>query len=167
MATQLTRKRVRYTLDVHFVNQEEKEVFLQRLKNVRQLLTPAGSPPLDNFSLLNRLCDSVEINSGSQSYHQTSDTTSTGPTVKSFMSNSGKHCTVILGKRMMVQQWYLYLFRYIQKWTIPISWWAVLFCNWKALLLKFSDRAFNTLSVWCDKKSLGTWIYCTGIWQSY
>ena len=77
-----SRKRVRYTYDVHFVNQEEKEAFLQRLKNVRQLLTPAGCPSLDNCSLFNALCDAVE---------GVSQPTST----KSFMLNSGKYCTSI------------------------------------------------------------------------
>ena len=36
------RKCVRYTFDVHFITLEEKEVFQQRLKNVRELLTPSG-----------------------------------------------------------------------------------------------------------------------------
>ena len=88
MATS-TRKRVRYTLDVHFVTTEEKDVFVQRLNNVRRLLTPAGSPLLDNFSLMSAFCDAVE---GDSSSSQTS-ASSVCPTVKSFMSNSGKHCT--------------------------------------------------------------------------
>ena len=49
MATS-TRKRVRYTFDVHFLTTEEKDVFVQRLNNVRRLLKSAGSPLLDNFS---------------------------------------------------------------------------------------------------------------------
>ena len=87
MAT--SRKRVRYTLDVHFLTTEEKDVFVQRLNNVRRLLTPAGSPLLDNFSLMSAFCDAVE---GDSSSSQTS-ASSVCPTVKSFMSNSGKHCT--------------------------------------------------------------------------
>ena len=58
MAT--SRKRVRYTMDVHFVDEEEKQAFLGRLKHVRELLKPSGSPLLDNFSLLSTLCASVE-----------------------------------------------------------------------------------------------------------
>ena len=50
MAT--SRKRVRYTFDVHFLTTEEKDAFVQRLNNVRRLLTSAGSPLLDNFSLM-------------------------------------------------------------------------------------------------------------------
>ena len=78
-----SRKRVRYTFDVHFGNLEEKEAFLQRLQSVRQLLTPAGSPSLDNCSLFNALCDAVE------GTPQPSDP-SAEPSTKSFMRNSGK-----------------------------------------------------------------------------
>ena len=88
MATS-TRKRVRYTFDVHFLTTEEKDVFVQRLNNVRRLLTSEGSPLLDNFSLMSAFCDAVE---GDSSSSQTS-ASSVCPTVKSFMSNSGKHCT--------------------------------------------------------------------------
>ena len=84
-----SRKRVRYTFDVHFVNQEEKEAFLQRLKNVRQLLTPAGCPSLDNCSLFNALCDAVE------GVSQPTSDPNTGASTKSFMRNSGKYCTSI------------------------------------------------------------------------
>ena len=87
MATS-SRKRVRYTLDVHFLTPEEKDVFVQRLKNIRQKLTPAGSPLLDNFSLMNAFCDAVD--SDSSSSH--TSVSSVGPTVKSFMTNNGKHC---------------------------------------------------------------------------
>ena len=86
-----SRKRVRYTFDVHFLTTEEKDVFVQRLNNVRRLLTSAGSPLLDNFSLMSAFCDAVE---GDSSSSQTS-TSSVCPAVKSFMSNSGKHCTAI------------------------------------------------------------------------
>ena len=64
-------------------------MFVQRLNNVRRLLTSAGSPLLDNFSLMSAFCDAVE---GDSSSSQTS-ASSVCPTVKSFMSNSGKHCT--------------------------------------------------------------------------
>ncbi len=55
MATTSSRKRVRYTFDIYFLDQVEKEAFQQRLKNIRELLTPAGRPPLDNLSLINTL----------------------------------------------------------------------------------------------------------------
>ncbi len=84
MATTSSRKRVRYTFDIHFLDQMEKEAFQQRLKNIRELLTPAGRPPLDNLSLINTLFDSVEGHSIS---HPTPDCSA----VKSFMSNSGKY----------------------------------------------------------------------------
>ena len=54
------RKRVRYSFAVHFTSQEEREIFQQRLKNVRQLLIPPSSLPLDNCSLFNVLCDIAE-----------------------------------------------------------------------------------------------------------
>ena len=84
-----SRKRVRFTFDMKFVSHEEKEAFLQRLKNVRQLLTPEGAPSLDNTSLFNALCDAAEAGS-----HPTSDPHdgNAGPasTMMSFMRNSGK-----------------------------------------------------------------------------
>ena len=84
MASSSSRKRVRYTFDVHFASHDEKEAFLRRLKDVRQLLTPAGCPSLDNCSLFNALCDAVEIQPS------TSDP-SAEPSTKSFLRNSGKH----------------------------------------------------------------------------
>ncbi len=86
-----TRKRVRYTFDIHFLDQVEKEAFQQRLKNTRELLTPAGRPPLDNLSLINTLFDFVEA--GHSISHPT-PVISDCSAVKSFMSNSGKYCTV-------------------------------------------------------------------------
>ena len=46
----MSRKRVRYTFDVHFSSQEEKAVFVCRLKRVRELLSPEDGPPLEWFS---------------------------------------------------------------------------------------------------------------------
>ncbi len=48
MSSSSSRKRVRYSFDVHFVRIEEKEAFLEKCKIVHQRLTPAGSPLLDN-----------------------------------------------------------------------------------------------------------------------
>ena len=87
MATS-SRTCVCYTLDVHFLTPEKKEVFVQRLKDIRQKLTPASSPLLDNFCLMSASCDAVDPSDSSSS--QTS-ASSVGPTVKSFMTNSGKH----------------------------------------------------------------------------
>ena len=44
MSSISSRKRVRYSFDVHFVRIEEKEAFLEKCKTVHQRLTPAGSP---------------------------------------------------------------------------------------------------------------------------
>ena len=46
----MSRKRVRYTFDVHFGSQEEKVAFVCRLKRVRELLSPEDGPPLEWFS---------------------------------------------------------------------------------------------------------------------
>ena len=45
----MSRKRVRYTFDVHFGSQEEKVAFVCRLKRVRELLSPEDGPPLEWF----------------------------------------------------------------------------------------------------------------------
>ena len=46
----MSRKRVRYTFDVHFCSQEEKAAFVCRLKRVRELLSPEDGPSLEWFS---------------------------------------------------------------------------------------------------------------------
>ena len=46
----MSRKRVRYTFDVHFGSQEEKAAFVCRLKRVRELPSPEDDPPLEWFS---------------------------------------------------------------------------------------------------------------------
>ena len=96
MAT--SRKRIRYTFDVHFATHEEKEAFLTRLKNVRQLLTPEGCPSLDNCSVFNALCDTFE----GVSPESTPDT-NTGASTKSFMQNSGKITIYVFRS---VKTWY-------------------------------------------------------------
>ena len=76
---------MRYTMDVHFVDEEEKQAFLGHLKHVRELLKPPGSPLLDNFSLLSTLCASVE---GDPDHSHPPPTPVTA--IRSFMSNNGK-----------------------------------------------------------------------------
>ena len=46
----MSRKRVRYTIDVHFGSHKEKAAFVCRLKRVRELLSPEDGPPLEWFS---------------------------------------------------------------------------------------------------------------------
>ena len=84
MASGTKPKRVRYTFDVHFTSQDEKDAFLVKLKSVRQKLTPPGSPSLDNCSLFSVLCDAVLTDAPS-----TSDPAAEGSS-QSFMRNSGK-----------------------------------------------------------------------------
>ena len=60
---------------------QEKEAFLQRLKNVHQLLTQAGCPSLDNCSLFNALCDAGE------GVSQPTSDPNTETSTKSFMCN--------------------------------------------------------------------------------
>ena len=79
-----SRRRIRYTLDVHFATQEEKEAFLLRLKVVRERLSPAGCPPMDNHGLLSAMFDGVE-ESTSQSV-QTDEAINSS----SFLGNSGE-----------------------------------------------------------------------------
>ena len=74
-----SRRQIRYTLDVHFNTQEDKEAFLLRLKGVRE---PVGCPQMDNHGLLSAMCDAVE-ESTSQSVQ-----TDEAITSSSFMSNS-------------------------------------------------------------------------------
>ena len=57
------RKRERYGFDLSFATLEEKEAFLQRLQNVRRLMTPAGAPLLENQNLVYALLDLAESGS--------------------------------------------------------------------------------------------------------
>ena len=43
----MSRRRVRYTFDVHFGSQEEKAAFVCRLKRAWELLSPEDGPPLE------------------------------------------------------------------------------------------------------------------------
>ena len=81
------RKRERYSFDLTFATLEEKEAFLQRLRNVRKLMTPAGAPLLENQNLVYSLLDLAEAGS-----HPTPDPCSAnaGPATRSFMRNSGE-----------------------------------------------------------------------------
>ena len=83
-----SRKRVRYTLDVHFRSQEEKETFVCRLKSVRDLLTPAGCSPVDNHGLMSAMFDAVEGCSARSVQDERTDT-------NCFLSNSGKNYIVM------------------------------------------------------------------------
>ena len=76
-----------YYFDLSFADQEEKEAFLQRIKNVRKLLTPAGAPLLENKNLFYALLNFAKAGS-----HPTPDplTADAGPATRSFMRNSGK-----------------------------------------------------------------------------
>ena len=81
------RKRERYSFDLTIATLEEKEAFLQRLQNVRKLMTPAGASQHVNQDLVYALLDLAETGS-----HPTPDPSSAnaGPATRSFMRNSGK-----------------------------------------------------------------------------
>ena len=52
---------MRYTLDIHFSVEAEKDVFLKRLRCVRALLSGEESvAAIDNFGLLSAMFDIVE-----------------------------------------------------------------------------------------------------------
>jgi len=75
------RKRVRYTLELHFSGEEEREAFSRRLSAVRQLLSPPGVARVDNTALMSALFDAVEEARASSQ--------PTGPSAcRSFQSNS-------------------------------------------------------------------------------
>ena len=84
MASSSSRKRVRYTLDVHFGTPEEKEAFVHRMKHVRQLLSHAGNPCADNYSFMNSLFEAVE-----DTFSQPTFDPSVVPRTRSFLRNSG------------------------------------------------------------------------------
>lgn len=76
------RKRVRFTLDIKFSDDEAKTAFATRLQAVRERLTPPGAPQLDNRALMNALFDLSEK-------FVTPPQSTTLRTVGSFMEDSG------------------------------------------------------------------------------
>lgn len=72
---------MRYTLELHFSGEEEREAFSKRLSAVRQLLSP-GTARVDNTALMSALFDAVEETSSSQP-------TGTSSSCTSFQRNSG------------------------------------------------------------------------------
>lgn len=83
-----SRKRVRYNFDVTFGSQEEKDAFLDRLKSVRQLLTPPDCPTVDNNRLFKAMFDAVEENH--QQDPSASGVTDHEQSTKSFLRNNGE-----------------------------------------------------------------------------
>ena len=60
-ATSATRKkRTRFTLDVYFGSEMEKEAFCTRLDAIRDLMTPPGSAKLNTRTLLLALFDCAQ-----------------------------------------------------------------------------------------------------------
>ena len=84
MATE-QKKRVRYTFDVCFSSQQQKDDFKAGLTAVRDLLSPQGVPKLDNHSLMMALFELAEAPRARQS-----GATETLSGSCSFLPNSGK-----------------------------------------------------------------------------
>lgn len=57
MAATSRKKRVRFTMDVNFTSEAEKDAFCGRLSAVRDKLTPSGSQALNYYELLLALFD--------------------------------------------------------------------------------------------------------------
>ena len=83
------RKRVRYTLELHFSGEEERDAFSKRLMSaVRQLLSPTGAARVDNTALMSALFDAVEKTSASSP--TASAESSLSSSCSSFQRNSGE-----------------------------------------------------------------------------
>ena len=61
------RKRVRFTVDVALPSETARTAFKDRLSSVRDLLSPAGGPKLDNLGLMSALLDLAEFSRTSSS----------------------------------------------------------------------------------------------------
>lgn len=80
------RKRVRYTLDIHFSVEAEKDAFIRRLSSVRTLLSSVESQAsIDNFGLLSAMFDIVE-----GAIPPAPSAGNERQTTQSFMRNSGR-----------------------------------------------------------------------------
>lgn len=80
------RKRIRYTLDVHFGTDAEKDAFVRRLSSVRALLSGEESmAAIDNFGLMSAMFDIVE-----GTVPPTPSAGISRQTTQSFLRSSGK-----------------------------------------------------------------------------
>ena len=83
--------------DVNFTSAEKKDAFTARLKRIRQRLTPAGAPLIDNRELMSQLFDAVE-----EATQPSLSNFVAEPVIKSFLPNGGEKihwedcCTPIL-----------------------------------------------------------------------
>ncbi len=82
------RKRVRYTLDIHFSVEAEKDAFVKRLNSVREILSEGeGLASIDNLGLMSSMFDLVE---GQGQGEVPSAGNERQQYVQSFMRDSGK-----------------------------------------------------------------------------
>lgn len=88
------RKRVRYTLDVHFAVEAEKAAFVSRLQGVRGLLS--GGEGMDNFGVMSAMFDMVE-----RTIPPTSNAGNERQSSQSFMRDSGKLLSVCFLKLLV------------------------------------------------------------------
>ena len=80
------RKRVRYTFDIHFSAEAEKDAFIKRLSSVRTLLSMGESnAAMDNFGMMSAMFDLVEgfVPSAPSAGNERQ-------TTRSFMRSNGK-----------------------------------------------------------------------------
>lgn len=54
------RKRVRYTMDIHFDCEAEKDAFMKRLSDARAMLSGSSQGFIDNHGLMSAMLDLVE-----------------------------------------------------------------------------------------------------------
>ena len=85
-------KRPRYSFDICFVNDDEKASFRKRLEGIRQRLTPANCPSIDNHTLMCAMMDALE--EAHQSDSNNGGETVTEPSTTSFLRNSGMLFTI-------------------------------------------------------------------------
>ena len=79
------KKRVRFTIDVNFSSEAEKDAFSARLSEVRARLTPRGAHALNNYELMLELAGEQNINQPEAPPH---------PSTGTFLRNSGL-CQVV------------------------------------------------------------------------
>ena len=114
-----SRKRVRYTFDIHFKRADEEDTFLARLKRAREHLTPPGRPSVDNSKLMLAPFDSVE-GDGTQPVQLSNIRADV--VAKSFLQSGGK-CKMRVTKLYLYSLAQQYIILYMQESTlvIPLS----------------------------------------------
>ena len=80
-------EKIKFNLELKFASVHDKDAFKIRLNKIRDILTPPGSKPIHNLSLLLEMFDAIENRPRSMEHQSMA---SSSVQTMSFMRNSGE-----------------------------------------------------------------------------